>query len=81
MYEVESKYPEHVFLMMGLHPTHVKENYKDELAHVEGELRNRIGGNNEKKFYAIGEIGVDLYWDKTFLNAQKEVFQFHIQLA
>ncbi|MEW7277692.1 TatD family hydrolase [Aquimarina sp. 2201CG1-2-11] len=81
MYEIESKYPAHVFLMMGLHPTHVKENYKDELKHVEEELRNRLEGNGKKKFYAIGEIGVDLYWDKTFLNAQKEAFRFQIQLA
>ena len=81
MYEVESKYPEHVFLMMGLHPTHVKENYKDELVHVETELKKRLEGNDRKKFYAVGEIGVDLYWDKTFLSAQKEAFQFQIQLA
>ncbi|TPN86155.1 TatD family hydrolase [Aquimarina algicola] len=81
MYEIESKYPDHVFLMMGLHPTHVKENYKDELAHVEEEIRLRFDQNNNKKFYAIGEIGIDLYWDKTFLKEQQEAFRYQIQLA
>lgn len=60
--------------MMGLHPTYVKENYLEELAHVEKELAS-------KKFYAVGEIGVDLYWDKTFLKEQQYAFQFQIQLA
>ncbi len=81
MYEIESKYPDHVFLMMGLHPTHVKENYKDELAHVEEEIGLRFDQNNNKKFYAIGEIGIDLYWDKTFLKEQQEAFRHQIQLA
>ncbi|MGS0525152.1 TatD family hydrolase [Zobellia nedashkovskayae] len=47
--------------MMGLHPTHVKENYKEELRHVKEMLEQR-------KFYAVGEIGIDLYWDKTFFE-------------
>jgi len=51
---LEKNYPENVFLMMGLHPTYVKENYLEELQHVEEELSKR-------KFYAIGEIGIDLY--------------------
>lgn len=74
MYEVEAKYPENVFLMMGLHPTYVKENVESELAFVEAELVRR-------KFYAIGEIGIDLFWDKTFLEQQKYAFQRQIQLA
>lgn len=74
MLDLESDYPENVFLMMGLHPTHVKENYKEELAHVEEWL-------SKKKFYAVGEIGVDLYWDKTFLKEQQEAFAYQIQLA
>jgi len=74
MLDLESNYPDNVFLMMGLHPTHVKENYKDELAHVEGWLTKR-------KFYAVGERGVDLYWDKTFLKEQQEAFAYQIQLA
>lgn len=74
MMDLESDYPENVFLMMGLHPTHVKEDYKEELAHVEEWL-------SRKKFYAVGEIGVDLYWDKTFLKEQQEAFAYQIQLA
>jgi TatD DNase family protein len=74
MYDLETQFPENVFLMMGLHPTYVKENYLDELAFVESELAKR-------KFYAVGEIGMDLYWDKTFLNQQQHAFQHQIQLA
>src|SRR5690554_3507398 len=64
MYELEKNYPEHVFLMCGLHPTYTKANYKEELALVEKQLE-------ERKFVAIGEIGIDLYWDKTFLKEQR----------
>jgi TatD DNase family protein len=60
--------------MMGLHPTHVKDNYLEELQHVEEELAKR-------KFYAVGEIGIDLYWDKTHLQEQKSAFKKQIQLA
>ena len=74
MYAIEAKYPENVFLMMGLHPTHVNENLEQELAFVESELARR-------KFYAVGEIGIDLFWDKTFLEQQKYAFQRQIQLA
>jgi TatD DNase family protein len=74
MYALESDYPENVFLMMGLHPTHVKDNYLDELQIVEQELATR-------KFVAIGEIGIDLYWDKTHLKEQQIAFRRQIQLA
>ncbi|NDI97955.1 TatD family hydrolase [Flavobacterium sp. LaA7.5] len=74
MYELEAQYPENVFLMMGLHPTHVKDNYEAELAHVEAALAKR-------KFAAVGEIGIDLYWDKTHLKEQQHAFKYQIQLA
>lgn len=74
MYDLENNYPENVFLMMGLHPTYVKENFLAELQHVEDELAKR-------KFYAIGEIGIDLYWDKTHLPQQQIAFKRQIQLA
>lgn len=74
MYHLEAKYPEKVFLMMGLHPTYVKSNYLEELQHVEDELAKR-------KFFAIGEIGIDLYWDKTHLEEQQIAFRRQIQLA
>lgn len=74
MYDLEKTYPENIFLMMGLHPTHVKDNYVQELYHIEVELAKR-------KFIAIGEIGIDLYWDKTHLPQQKEAFRKQIHLA
>ena len=75
MYDLQAQFPENIFLMMGLHPCYVKpETYQQELAHVEIELA-------KKKFYAIGEIGVDMYWDKTTLKIQQEAFQHQIQLA
>jgi TatD DNase family protein len=74
MYDLEKNYPDHVFLMMGLHPTYVKDNYLEELQHVENELAKR-------KFYAIGEIGIDLYWDKTHLIEQQMAFRRQIQWA
>ena len=74
MYDLEKNYPENVFLMCGLHPTYTKENYLEELAFVEKQLE-------ERKFVAIGEIGIDLYWDKTFLTAQQHSFRHQIGLA
>ncbi|REH56049.1 TatD DNase family protein [Tenacibaculum gallaicum] len=74
MLDLEKNYPNDVFLMMGLHPTSVKENYQEELAHVKEWLEQR-------DFYAIGEIGIDLYWDKTFLPQQQEAFRTQIQWA
>jgi TatD DNase family protein len=74
MYDLESQFPENVFLMMGLHPCYVKENYQNELEHVATELSKR-------KFTAIGEIGIDLFWDKSFLKQQQEAFKYQIQLA
>lgn len=74
MFELESNFPNHVFLMMGLHPTSVKDNYKEELKHVEEQFSKR-------KFYAVGEIGIDLYWDKSTLEIQKIAFRHQIQMA
>ena len=74
MFQLEKDFPEHVFLMMGLHPTSVKENFKDELAHVEDLLAKR-------NFYAVGEIGIDLFWDKSTLGIQIEAFKHQINLA
>lgn len=67
-------YPDNCIPMMGLHPTSVKENVEEELAIVEKLLK-------EKSFIAIGEIGIDLYWDKTFAQEQEEAFRFQVELA
>lgn len=74
MFALEESFPENIFLMTGLHPTHVKENYKEELAFVEGEL-------NRRKYVAVGEIGIDLYWDQSTLGIQQEAFREQIRLA
>ncbi|MBO3115489.1 TatD family hydrolase [Winogradskyella sp. DF17] len=74
MLQLERDYPEYIYLMMGLHPTHVKTNYKKELSHVEEML-------GKHKFYAVGEIGIDLYWDTSTLDYQKEAFKYQIRLA
>jgi TatD DNase family protein len=67
-------YPENVFPMMGLHPTDVKENYREELAVVKNHLENG-------KYYAVGETGIDLYWDKTFKSRQQTALLEQIQMA
>ena len=74
MYSLERQYPTAVFLMMGLHPTHVKENYEEELEFVEKQFQKR-------SFYAVGEIGIDLYWDKSYLKQQQMAFVQQIKLA
>ena len=71
---LEEKYPEQCIAMMGLHPCSVKENYKNELKLVEEWLKKR-------PFAAVGEIGLDYYWDKTFTKEQKEAFQLQIEWA
>lgn len=67
MLELEAAYPNFCYAMMGLHPCDVKENFEEELKIVESWLSKR-------KFCAIGEIGLDLYWDKTFFEQQKIAF-------
>ena len=74
MFALEQAYPTRVHLMMGLHPTHVKENYKDELEVVKQQL-------NSRSFSAVGEIGIDLYWDQSFLKQQQYAFNFQIEWA
>lgn len=74
MLKVEQQFPNHCIAMMGLHPCYVKENYKEELALVETWLAKR-------KFIAIGEIGLDYYWDKTFAKEQQLVFETQMQWA
>ena len=74
LFSLTDQYPEHCFPMMGLHPTSVKENYQEELALVKASL-------DQKNIIAIGETGIDLYWDKTFLREQEEVFAIQIGWA
>ena len=72
MLELEQKFPGKCFAMMGLHPCYVKENYQQELMIVKDWLAKR-------KFAAVGEIGLDYYWDKTFAAEQVLAFRSQIE--
>ena len=74
MMALEQKYPESCIAMMGLHPCYVKENYQTELDIVYNWLSKR-------KFAAVGEIGLDMYWDKTFAKQQELAFITQIEWA
>ena len=73
MMELELKYP-NCISMMGLHPCSVKKDFEKELYQVETWL-------NKRKFSAIGEMGTDLYWDKTFWSQQQEAFRIQVEWA
>ncbi|WP_221391255.1 TatD family hydrolase [Dyadobacter sp. NIV53] len=74
MMQLAESYPGRCLPMIGLHPTYVKEGFEEELQLVEEWL-------NKHKFIAIGEIGMDLFWDKTFQVQQEEAFLFQCGLA
>ncbi|MCK9421644.1 MAG: TatD family hydrolase [Bacteroidales bacterium] len=74
--DVVTHHPQLCYPMMGLHPTSVRENYRDELTTVEKWLATPA-----LKFYALGEIGIDLYWDKTFDQEQRIVFKEQLRMA
>ena len=67
MLELCDIYPDLLFPLIGLHPTSVQAEYKTELRKLEAQLGAR-------KYYGIGECGIDLYWDKTYLKEQVKVF-------
>lgn len=75
MLDVCNRYPEYCFPMIGLHPTSVNADYRQELEIVSRELAA------SRQYVAVGEIGMDLYWDKTFLNEQLEVFVRQLEWA
>lgn len=74
MHALEQEFPEHCFAMMGLHPCAVDANWEATLATMKAHIDRRT-------YAAIGEIGMDLYWDKTFVNEQKEAFRTQIEWA
>jgi TatD DNase family protein len=69
MKNLVAAYPQSCFPMMGVHPCSIKEDYKDELTLAEKELFS-----SDYKYYGVGEMGLDLYWDKTFYEEQKTAF-------
>ena len=72
--EITQNYPDFFFPMMGLHPTSVKTDYKSQLVRIYEELLN-----NSSKYVAVGEIGIDLYWDNTFIKEQTYVFETQLR--
>ena len=74
MLDIADKWKENCFPMMGLHPVYVKEQYQAELSIVKEWLQKR-------KFYAIGEIGIDQYWDLSYIEQQKEAFSIQMDWA
>jgi len=74
MLDLSNAYPQICFPLMGLHPTSIHEDYLEELQLVGFWLQKR-------KFYGIGEIGIDLYWNKTFLDEQILAFRHQLKLA
>ena len=72
--KLANNYPNCCFPMMGLHPCSVNEAFESELQEVER-------WHTKEKFYAVGEIGIDLHWDDTFISQQKEAFRRQIELA
>ncbi len=67
MHALEKEFPENCFAMMGLHPGYVTENWEQDLEIIRTHLFQR-------KYVAVGEIGMDLYWDKTFVEQQRQAF-------
>lgn len=74
MHQLEKDFPDNCLAMMGLHPCSVTENWESELAVVKEHLFNR-------KYIAVGEIGMDLYWDKSTLGYQQKAFAQQIEWA
>ncbi|MBP6284779.1 MAG: TatD family hydrolase [Paludibacteraceae bacterium] len=74
LHATQEQFPDFCYPLIGLHPTSVKDDYQYELTHLEEQL-------NQHAYSGIGEIGIDLYWDKTFLSEQKYVFEYQVDIA
>lgn len=74
MFQVAEQHPQNFFPLLGIHPTSINEHFQEEVDKFLAEL-------NSRKIYGIGEIGIDLYWDKTFIEEQTEVFKLQVAIA
>jgi TatD DNase family protein len=74
LHDLVNTFPDTCIPLMGLHPTYVKENSESELEKIIEQLRTYA-------YHGIGEIGIDLYWDKTYLAQQIEAFTYQLDLA
>lgn len=76
MNRLRDRFPDKIFMAMGLHPTEIGENWESDLSRIESEFEN-----NTDRYVAVGEIGIDLYWDKTYREQQKEAFNRQVEWA
>jgi len=75
MKELHALYPDATLMAMGLHPTEIDAQWRDRMAQIENELHSGTG------YHAIGEVGMDLYWDKTYRNEQMQTFDAQLDWA
>lgn len=75
MIELAQRYPGNVSMAMGLHPTEVKDDWRDVMGEIDGLI------DDGKRYVAVGEIGIDLYWDKSFVDEQMQVFEHQVAKA
>ncbi|MDE5595985.1 MAG: TatD family hydrolase, partial [Muribaculaceae bacterium] len=75
MLELADRYPDNIYVAMGLHPTEIGEDWQDVLSEIESEFES------PRRFVAVGEIGIDLYWDKTFVEQQMQAFERQVARA
>lgn len=76
MNELRDQFPDRIFMAMGLHPTEIGDNWKEDLDKIKSEL-----DSYPEKYIALGEIGIDLYWDKTFREQQLMAFSCQVDWA
>lgn len=81
LYNTVQQYPNNCYAMIGLHPCSVKEDYQEQLSYLKEQIDQCIHTLNPVKIYAIGEIGLDLYWDQSTLSIQQEAFRIQTQWA
>ncbi len=81
VWSMTKTYPQNCFALMGLHPVSVKDNFESELETIQQQFDERGSANGDQKIYGIGEIGLDLYWDKSWFEQQKEALIYQIRIA
>lgn len=76
MNRLRDRYADKIFMAMGLHPTEIGDNWRSDLSKIESEFENNLN-----RYVAVGEIGIDLYWDKTYREQQREAFNRQVKWA
>ncbi len=81
MHALAAKFPEHISMAMGLHPTEIREDWREELAYHMDLLEQGMKDKSHPLYVAVGEVGIDLYWDKTFEKEQMQAFELQVKRA